>query len=172
MDGNDQLAWDFGVFWSTSMQKLHLLVGLSEWCKVAAKTVKEPFLRYNETLLSSMPNSDDENLRQYLEMEAIIEHVSSLYLADAAIVVFAHSVLDELINGALALSMKLDISVWQERILKWSKERKRYSLLDVQAKTFNDLLEEESIPYLNHLKRCSLPNRTAVLLATLKPRPS
>jgi hypothetical protein len=174
MEGNDQLAFDFGVSWSTSMEKLHLLVGLSEWCKVAAKTVREPFLKRNyETLRSSMPSSDDEFLRRFSEMESLTEHVSSLYLADAAIVVFAHSVLDELINDALALSMKLDISIWQELILKWSddKQELKYPLSTFRHRSFIDLLKERSAPYLKYLCSRSLHSKTQILLDVLIPSP-
>lgn len=174
MVGNDELAFEFGVSWSSSMEKIQLLVGLSDWCKIAAKTVKEPFISYNyETLRSSMRSSDDEVLRRFSEMESLTEHVSSLYLADAAIVVFAHSVLDELINDALALSVKLAISIWQERILKWSdnKQELKYPLSTFRHSTFIDLLKERSVSYLKYLRDCSLPNKTQTLLDVLIPSP-
>jgi len=63
----------------------------------------------------------------------------------------------------------VDISVWQEHILSWSKDRKKYSLSDLRAKDFIARLREESISYLDHLKRCSLPNRMGVLLSILRP---
>jgi hypothetical protein len=169
MDGNDQLAFDFGASWMTSMETLQLLIGLSGWCKVAAETVKEPFTRYH----SGMQNPDDDLFRRFVEMRALTEHVTSLYLADAAIIVFAHSVLDGLINSAVELSIKVDISVWQERILKWSKNKTelKYPLSAFRHNTFIDLLRERSSSYLRYLCDCSLPNKIQVLLDVLKPSP-
>jgi hypothetical protein len=120
-----------------------------------------PFVEYKHQKLTDLDllGSLDGELAMGLAKDAAAKsQTNALQVADAALVVFAHSILDEFVWKVASLCIRIDPYAWKAHVLEWAhkKSRIQYSLASLEQCDFLKELTAVSEKYAASLKRLSI----------------
>jgi hypothetical protein len=173
MTESDSLPTDerLGRLWARYGLNLGKVSNLHEWYKLAAEHTTAPLIQQKRLQLETHPSLYDEErtLASALQAAANVQN-NALFISDAAVIVFLHSIIDDFISGLVTLSIDAETSAWKPHISKWCDDHNvTYTLDQLQSKSFPEEFSRRTEDYIRAVSRKSIPNRYRILLGMLEP---